>query len=72
MKNNEKTAFEFNVMPFGLQHSPGVFSRLMEIVLQDLKFAMAYIDDILLFSSTFEKHLSHIKQVFDRPRQPGL
>ena len=78
-KDKEKTAFachrglfEYNVMPFGLQNSPAVFSRLMEIVLEGLPFAIAYIDDILIYSETLEEHLSHIDQVFERLRKHGL
>ncbi|CAG2210599.1 Transposon Ty3-G Gag-Pol polyprotein,Transposon Ty3-I Gag-Pol polyprotein [Mytilus edulis] len=67
-----KGLFEFNVMPFGLQNSPAVFSQLMEIVLQDLNFAISYIDDILIFSETLEEHFNHIQQVFDRLRQHNL
>ncbi|CAG2232916.1 Transposon Ty3-G Gag-Pol polyprotein,Retrovirus-related Pol polyprotein from transposon opus,Retrovirus-related Pol polyprotein from transposon 297,Retrovirus-related Pol polyprotein from transposon 17.6,Transposon Ty3-I Gag-Pol polyprotein [Mytilus edulis] len=67
-----KGLFEFNVMPFGLQNSPAVFSQLMEIVLQDLNFAISYIDDILIFSETLEEHFDHIQQVFDRLRQHNL
>ncbi|CAG2217589.1 unnamed protein product [Mytilus edulis] len=59
-------------MPFGLQNSPAVFSQLMEIVLQDLNFAISYIDDILIFSETLEEHFDHIQQVFDRLRQHNL
>ena len=31
-----------------------------------------YIDDILIFSQTFEEHLIHLQQVFNRLRQAGL
>ena len=77
----EKTAFttysglyEFNVMPFGLCNAPATFQRLMELVLTGLtrKSCMVYIDDILVFSKTFEEHLTHLRQVFDRLRQVGL
>lgn len=79
-EDKEKTAFachrglfEFNVMPFGLSNAPAVFQELMSIVLQDLdKFAVAYLDDILIYSSSLTDHLSHIQQVFDRLRQHGL
>lgn len=59
-------------MPFGLQNSPAVFSQLMEIVLEGLDFAIVYMDDILIYSSTLEDHISHIQQVFDRLRKHGL
>ena len=42
--------FEFNVMPFGLSNAPAVFLELMSVVLQGLdNFAIAYLDDMLVF-----------------------
>ena len=78
--DKEKTAFachrglfEFNVMPFGLSNAPGVFQELMAVVLSDSgHFALAYLDDILLFSRTLDEHLTHIQLVFDRLKQHGL
>ena len=79
--DREKTAFttysglyEFNVMPFGLCNAPATFQRLMELVLTGLtqKSCMVYIDDILVFRKTFEEHLIHLRQVFDRLRRVGL
>ncbi|MCG7876478.1 MAG: DDE-type integrase/transposase/recombinase [Candidatus Thiodiazotropha taylori] len=78
--DKEKTAFachrglfEFNVMPFGLSNAPAIFQELMAVVLQGLgHFATAYLDDILIFSETLEKHLSHLEAVFDRLCQHGL
>ncbi len=65
--------FEFNVMCFGLANAPGVFQQLMTKVLTGLgHFAIAYIDDILIFSSTLSEHLSHIQTVFNRLRQHNL
>ena len=45
----------------------------MSIVLAELdKFAIAYLDDILIYSATLEEHIVHIQQVFDRLRQHAL
>ena len=45
----------------------------MSIVLQGLdSFATAYLDDILIYSSSLDEHLDHIQIVFDRLRQHGL
>src|SRR5436853_3847716 len=80
-KEKEKTAFithkglyEFNVMPFGLCNAPATFQRLMNYVLQDFlgKFAAVYIDDIIIYSRTFEQHMDHIQQVFDALRKACL
>ena len=79
MRDKGKTAFTCHrglyeyVMPFGLVNAPGVFQKLMSVVLQDLgKFAMAYLDDIITFSPSMEENIKHIQLVFDRLRQHQL
>ena len=67
-KDKEKTAFachrglfEFNVMPFGLSNAPAVFQELMSVFLNGCNaFAIAYLDNILIFSETFEEHMFHL------------
>ena len=79
--DKEKTAFvthqglyEFNVMPFGLTNAPSVFQELMNHVLKGIrnKYAMAYIDDILIYSRTFEEHVQRISEVFKRLEKANL
>ena len=78
--DKEKTAFachrglfEFNVMPFGLSNAPAVFQELMSVVLNGCHaFAIAYLDDILIFSPSFEEHLAHLNTIFERLRQYSL
>ena len=48
-------------VPFRLAQAPAYFQELMTGVLKDLPFAMAYLDDIIIYSSTPEEHLQHIK-----------
>ena len=66
--------FEFNRMPFGLCNAPATFQRLMQAVLAGLEgqTCFVYIDDILVCSRTFDDHLMHLKQVFERLRRAGL
>ena len=65
--------FEFAVMPFGLRNGPAVFQRLMDRLLhEDLAFSRVYIDDIAVFSASWEEHCLHIAQVLDRLRKAGL
>ena len=66
--------FEFNKMPFGLCNAPSIFQDLMNNVLQGLlfKFALAYLDDIIVYSRSFEEHLEHLDQVFERLLQADL
>ena len=64
----EEGSFEYNVMPFGLTNAPSTFQRLMNLVLSGLnwKICLVYIDDILIFSTDFGKHLNDIQLVFNR------
>ena len=65
--------FHFNVMPFGLANVPCIFQELMSIVLRGQEdFALAYLDDILIFSNTVEDHLKHIDTVLSSLRRHNL
>ena len=55
--------YEYVKVPFGLAQAPAYFQELMTGSLRDFNFAIAYLDDIIIFSTTAEVHLSHIKQV---------
>ena len=65
--------YEYNVVLFGLANATGIFQELMPVVLQDLgNFAMVYLDDIIIFSSSVKEYIRHIQIVFDRLRQHQL
>lgn len=77
-----KTAFtvgplgfwECNRMPFGLTNAPATFQRLMETCMSDiyLIYCLLYLDDIIVFSRTYEEHVVRLKEVFQRLRSAGL
>ena len=60
-------------MPFGLVSAPSTFQRLMDQVLHGLhEFTVAYLDNILVHSVSWEEHLVHLNQVFERLQAAGL
>ena len=66
--------FQFRRMPFGLCNAPGVFQRLMNGVLAPYlgRFAMVYLDDIVVFSRSREDHETHVRQVLEALHAYGL
>ena len=66
--------FEFQRMPQGLCNSPSTFQRTMELIFGDMNFTqlILYLDDILVFSKTFEEYLTRLGEVFSRLAKHGL
>ena len=73
-RTNSGQLFEFNQVPFGLCNAPATFSRLMDRVLAGLHWetCLFYLDDIIVFSSTWEEHLARLCEVFERLRHAQL
>ena len=68
----EKTAFCV-FMPFSLRNAPATFQRLMDQVLVNMMdFARAYIDDVVVYSESWEEHLRHLQTVLERFWEVGL
>ncbi|KAJ1143845.1 hypothetical protein NDU88_010147 [Pleurodeles waltl] len=65
--------YQFRVMPFGLKNAPATFQRLVNGVLAGKDaFCAAYLDDIAVYSSSWEEHLLHLKEVLQALQQAGL
>ena len=80
-EDRHKTAFvtpwglyEWVRIPFGLMNAPPVFQRHMEKTVEDFrdKFAAPYIDDVIVYSRTFEEDLQHVKRVLRRLKERGM
>lgn len=77
----EKTAFainngkyEFTRMPFGLKNAPAIFQRAIDDVLREHigKICYVYIDDVIVFGSTFEEHLKNLNTVLETLKKANL
>ncbi|GFY11962.1 retrovirus-related Pol polyprotein from transposon 297 [Trichonephila clavipes] len=60
-------------MSFGLKNAPYFFSKLMAELLNGLEdFVVPYLDDIVIFSDTWESHLKHVETVLQRIKRAKL
>ena len=66
--------YEFVRLPQGLMNSPSTFQRIMEYIFGDLNMRqlLLYLDDILVFSSDYEEHISRLDEVLKRLIDAGL
>ena len=58
--------YQYKVMAFGMKNSPATFQRLINSVTSGIDGFGAYIDDAIIYSDTWEEHLSTIRQFYDR------
>jgi hypothetical protein len=61
-------------VPFGLATGAQVLTRLLDKVFEKLKFECVYhyLDDVVVYSKTFEEHLEHVWIALDRLRAAEL
>ena len=62
----EGQQYQFRGVPFGFKHTPAVFQKVINSIVRKFKgFAFNYIDDIIIYSSSFEEHEKHVKLVLE-------
>ena len=80
-KIERKTAFrtkygiyEYLVMPFGLTNTPVTIQKMVNKALQSYldRFAIIYMDDILVYSDIYDQHIRHVRMVLDALKQKNL
>lgn len=64
--------YQYKVMPFGMKNSPATFQRLINKVIANLEDCEAYIDDVIIYSETWEKHLETIREFFRKLSEAKL
>ena len=66
--------YEFEVVPMGLMNSPPWMQRAIEEALHDVLYrgALAYIDDVIVYASSWDEHYERLKKVFECLREYGF
>lgn len=78
-EDREKTAFSsdighYHYKPFVLKTLPGFFQSLLNNILSGLigEKCFVYLDDVIIFSSTIDKHEDRIKKCFSKVQRKQL
>jgi hypothetical protein len=64
--------YEYKVMPFGMKNAGATFQRMMNSVIMGLDGCDVYIDDVVIYSDTWEEHIRRCNALFQRLRQAKL
>ena len=64
--------YSYNVMSFGLRNAPSSFQRLMNHVISGLEGCAVYLDDVVIYSDTWECHLLRLSALFERFAKANL
>ena len=59
-------------MPFGLRNAPPTFQRYMTMVVSGMENVQVYIDDIVVYTQTYEHHKEVLWELFRRLAEHGL
>ncbi|CAM4953748.1 unnamed protein product [Rotaria socialis] len=60
--------YQFTVLPQGITNGPPTFQRIVNNILGNSrwKYSLAYLDDVIIYSSSFNEHLEHLDDILTR------
>ncbi|MBW0568129.1 hypothetical protein O181_107844 [Austropuccinia psidii MF-1] len=64
--------YEYTMMPFGIKNAPAHFQRMMDTIFQEEileGWMVVYIDEIIIYSETWEDHVQYIDRVLNRKKK---
>ena len=70
--NSPFSKYKYVKVLFRLAQTLAHFQELMPDILKDFPFAITYLDDIIIFSTTPQEHRSHICMVFEKLQSANL
>ena len=64
--------YQYKVLPFGMKNAPATFQRLMNQVISELPNTEVYIDDIILYSNSWEEHMNYTRALYKKLAEAQL
>lgn len=62
----------YTVMAFGLRNAPATFQRLVNRVIEGLQNIEAYLDDLVIYSTSWSEHIKQLETLFNRLSSANL
>lgn len=56
--------YQHKVIPFGMKNAPAIFQRMMHSFLHRIQGCDVYIDDVIIYNTTWKEHLHIINDFF--------
>ena len=70
--NTHKGLYRYKRLPFGVSSAAAIFQRIMDQLLQGVKFTVCHLDEILISGGSPEEHLAILEEVFGRLQEHGI
>lgn len=65
--------FEFTCVPFGIRFASGLCNRLVKEILSECsEFVTSFVDDLVIYSDSFDSHLAHVDSVLSELSKRGV
>ena len=64
--------YQYKVMPFGLKNAPATFQRMVNKIVSGIDGCEAYVDDLIVYSQTWEQHMEQLQQLFKKLSEAQL
>lgn len=66
--------YQYTRVPMGLAVGAQTLTRLLDMIFHDLKFKIVfnYLDDLLVYSESWDEHVKHLEEVLKRLKGAGL
>lgn len=71
----QENHFQWTCLPFGLKTAPAIFQRILASIIRKHNlsdFTVNFVDDILIFSQTFDEHIKHLSLLLEAISKEGL
>ena len=70
----QRGKYDFNVTPYGLCNAEATYQRMMDLTMAGLssKRVLAYLDDLVIFSTSLHSHLTQLREVLDLLRKANI